>query len=352
MLHDFLSTNRGIIVARVRAKVAARTAPLATEEELENGIPLFLDQLIDILRSSDHASGVVTEGAARHGASLLKGGFTVAQVVHDYGGVCQVVTELAEETGAPIAADEFRVFNRCLDDAIAEAVTEYTRQREESIANQGLERLGEFAHELRNVIGAATVSFEVLRLGKVGLEGSTAGVLSRSLRRLSSLVDCSLTGVRLEAGLQSPERIVVRELVEEIAVGASMDAHGRGFTFSLASGEPEVAVFADRQLLAGSIGNLLQNAFKFSRPRSRISLKVSAADERVLIEVEDECGGLPPGKAAELFRPFERRGTNRTGIGLGLSISRKSVEASGGELRVRDIPGTGCVFTIDLPRSK
>ena len=196
------------------------------------------------------------------------------------------------------------------------------------------------------------MSFEVLRLGKVGLEGSTAGVLSRSLRRLSSLVDCSLTDVRLEAGLRSPERVLVRELVEEIAVGASMDAHGRGLTFSLASGDPEVEVYVDRQLLAGSIGNLLQNAFKFSRPRGLVSLKVSVADERVLIDVADECGGLPPGKAAELFRPFEQRGRDRTGLGLGLSISRKSVEASGGELRVRNIPGTGCVFTIDLPSFK
>ena len=142
MLHEFLSTHRATILARARAKVAARAVPRATEEELEKGIPLFLDQLIESLRSSDNASGAMAEGAARHGASLLKGGFTVAQVVHDYGGVCQIVTELAEETGAPIAADEFRVFNRCLDDAIAEAVTEYTRQREESIANQGLERLG------------------------------------------------------------------------------------------------------------------------------------------------------------------------------------------------------------------
>jgi signal transduction histidine kinase len=70
----------------------------------------------------------------------------------------------------------------------------------------------------------------------------------------------------------------------------------------------------------------------------------------VLVEVEDECGGLPPGKAAELFRPFQQAGSDRTGLGLGLSITRKSIEANGGLVRVRDIPGTGCVFTIDLPR--
>ena len=129
---------------------------------------------------------------------------------------------------APITADEFRIFNRCLDDAIAEAVTEYTRQREQSLTDEGREHLGELAHELRNAVGAAIVSFEVLRMGKVGLEGSTAGVLSRSLRRLAALMDGSLTEVRLESGLQSPERVSVRELIEESAASAAMEANARG----------------------------------------------------------------------------------------------------------------------------
>jgi signal transduction histidine kinase len=75
-----------------------------------------------------------------------------------------------------------------------------------------------------------------------------------------------------------------------------------------------------------------------------------SSTSRVLIEVEDECGGLPPGKAEELFLQFEQRGVDRTGLGLGLSISRRSVEADGGEIHVRDLPGVGCVFAIDLPR--
>jgi hypothetical protein len=89
------------------------------------------------------------------------------------------------------------------------------------------------------------------------------------------------------------------------------------------------------QLLAGAVTNLLQNAFKFARRGGHVSLGTSSTEDRVLIEVEDECGGLAPGKAEELFRPFERR---------------RSVEAIGGEIHVRDIPGHGCVFTIDLPR--
>jgi hypothetical protein len=129
-----------------------------------------------------------------------------------------------------------------------------------------------------------------------------------------------------------------------------MEASARGLAFAVTPVVPDVEIAVDRQLLAGAVTNLLQNAFKYTRPGGRVSLKTSSTDHHVLIEVEDECGGLPPGKAEELFRPFERRSTDRTGLGLGLSISRRSVKAIGGELRVRDVPGVGCVFTVDLPR--
>jgi signal transduction histidine kinase len=349
MLHEFLVTHRSAILARTRVNIAARRTPRATEDEIE-GIPLFLDQLTDKLRSPPEQSGAMVETASRHGRRLLERGFTVAQVVHDYGGVCQAVTELADETRAAITPDEFRIFNRCLDDAIAEAVTEYTRGREQSLTDEGREHLGELAHELRNAVGAALVSFEVLRMGKVGLEGSTAGVLSRNLRRLSALVDGSLTEARLASGLQAPERASVRELIEESAASAAMEANARGLTFRVQAGEAGIDVRVDRQLFAAALANLLQNAFKFTKHASTVSLDALATDGRVLIEVRDECGGLPPGHAPDLMRPFEQRGTDRSGLGLGLSITRKSVEANGGVLRVRDIPGRGCVFAIDLPR--
>jgi signal transduction histidine kinase len=350
VLHEFLTTNRGAIIARTRAKVAVRPAPRATEEELANGIPLFLDQLIDALQPSGPPSDAIAHGAAQHGRDLLKQGFTVAQVVHDYGGVCQAVTELAAEMKASITAAEFHTFNRCLDDAIAQAVTEYEEQRERSITEDGRARSGELAHELRNALGAAMLAFETITAGSVGPRGSTAALLGRSLRRLSTLIDSSVAQARLEAGVRMPERVSVPGFLEEVEVGAAMEATARGLTLGVTRGQPDVVVQVDRQLLAAAVSNLLQNAFKFSRAKGHVALTTSSTPDRVLIEVEDECGGLPPGKAEELFRRFEQRGRDRTGLGLGLSISRASVEADGGRIHVRDLPGTGCVFTIDLPR--
>ena len=82
------------------------------------------------LRNTHYVRDVGVAGSnpvALHGRELFREGFTIEQVVRDYGDVCQAVTKFAIETGAPISVDEFRTFNRCLDSAITGAVTEYVR---------------------------------------------------------------------------------------------------------------------------------------------------------------------------------------------------------------------------------
>ena len=101
--------------------------------------------------------------------------------------------------------------------------------------------------------------------------------------------------------------------------------------------EDGLIVEADRQVLTAVVINLLQNAFKFTRPGTTVVLRVVASVERVLIEVEDECGGLPGGNLNELFRPFEQRGADRTGLGLGLAFSRWGVEQNNGRIYARNL---------------
>jgi signal transduction histidine kinase len=350
MLHLFLTANAEEIVARSRAKVAARGTALPTEEELANGVALFLNQLIDRLRLVTLDTEAIEQSATLHGGELLAMGFTVSQVVRGYGDVCQVVTELATETGVAITASEFHTFNRCLDDAIANAVDEYERRRDAAVAREGAERLGVFAHELRNRVNVAMLAYTVLQDGTVGIGGSTSALLGQSLRELSHLVDRSVVGVRLDAGLAQRQRLSAADLIDEVAVGAALDARASGRTLTVHPVDRGVEVDADPLILSAALGNLLQNAFKFSKPRGQVSLRTTATAERVQIEVEDECGGLPAGSFEELFVPFSQRSAVRSGLGLGLSISRQGVEAMGGTLTVRDIPGKGCVFAIALPR--
>ena len=355
MLHEFLTQHRVDLIARTRAKVATRSSPRPTSGELEHGVPLFLAQLTDTLRREQQtpgrpASGEMAQSALRHGGELSEAGFTVAQVVHDYGDVCQAVTELAIELEVSIAAGEFRTLNRCLDEAIAQAVTEHARRRELSLSDRGTERLGFFAHELRNLLSSAMLAFDVLKSGTVGVGGSTGMVLGRNLVGLRDLIDRSLAAVRLEAGLQRRERVPLTELMEGVAL-APMEATVRGLQLTVTPVRTPGAIDVDRQLITAALANLLQNAFKFSRPNGHVVLTTDTTTStgRVLIDVEDECGGLPEGKADDLFLPFEQRSANRTGLGLGLAIARQSVETNGGVIRARNLPGKGCIFTIDLP---
>ena len=140
-MHQFLSNNRDELVARCKLKVAQRPLRAATAKQLAHGVPMFLDQLTRTLvaeNDDDAAASIAISGpsggdslalseigvsATAHGKELLNLGYTVDQVVHDYGDLCQAITDLAFERDAPFAVGEFRTLNRCLYNAIADAVT-------------------------------------------------------------------------------------------------------------------------------------------------------------------------------------------------------------------------------------
>ena len=354
MLHDFIAGNRDEIIRRCRGKVATRSVSPPTDTGIDHGVPVFLDQLVDALRLGLKSSTEIGRSAVQRGHTLLLQGFTVSQVVHGYGDVCQAITELAVEMRAPISPDDFGMLNRCLDDAIAGAVTEYGRGQNQFTSDResvrGNERLGCLAHELRNLINTAVIAFEILKTGNVGVAGSTGGVLHRSLMGLRDLIDRSLAEVRLTQGVQNREQFQVSEFIEELALAATLEANARGITLAVTAVADGVSIQADRQVLAAAVGNLLQNAFKFTRPRTTVTLRVCACAERVLIEIQDECGGLPDENLNDLFRPFQQRSADRTGLGLGLGLSRAGIEANSGRIHARNLPGRGCVFTVDLPR--
>ena len=354
MLHEFIALNRAEIIRRCRAKVSARSMPPPTPAEIDHGVPVFLDQLQNALRFGASMTSEISVSALKHGHDLLRQGFTVSQVVHDYGDICQAITELAVEAEAPISTEDFRTLNRCLDDAIAGAVTEYGRERNQSGIDgesaRGSERLGFFVHEMRNLISTASYAFEVLKTGNVGVGGSTGKVLERSLVAQRALISRSLAEIRLTQGVQNREPILVAEFIAEVAANAELESNARNIRLTVVCAEDGARVEADRQILAAVVMNVLQNAFKFTKPGTTVTLRVGAGTERVLIEIQDECGGLPGANTTDLFRPFEQRGVDRSGVGLGLAFSRWAVEANHGRIYARNLPDRGCVFTVDLPR--
>jgi hypothetical protein len=180
-LDQFIDQNSAELIRRCRVKVATRQSPASTEAEIDGGVRLFLSQLSHELRHGPSQNNVISEGATQQGHDLLVRGFTISQVVHGYGDVCQSITDLAVETDAPISTDDFRTLNRCLDDAIAGAVTEFSRA-------QDVTRDGESV-EMRGLLMTATTAFEVLQTGNVGVGGSTGALIARSLRAIEALLN-------------------------------------------------------------------------------------------------------------------------------------------------------------------
>jgi hypothetical protein len=213
MLHEFLRTHRNELIKRCRGKVSERSAPPVTQSEIDHGVPLFLDQLVEALRceeakpASQHGGVLDSPGttaasvensrtAAVHGKELLDRGYTVGQVVRDYGDICQAVTQLAMETRAPVSVDEFQTFNRLLDNAISDAVSSFGHHRDASISARGVrdqrEWRGSLGDEQRALIDIAVNAFDALKVGQVGLRGATGALLETSLQKLRALIDESL----------------------------------------------------------------------------------------------------------------------------------------------------------------
>ncbi|MEO7273086.1 MAG: HAMP domain-containing sensor histidine kinase [Vicinamibacterales bacterium] len=353
MFHEFITTYRTEIIARSREKLTARPWPTATTTELDNGVPLFLTQLAQTLDREASGPAVSTTGigatASLHARELLALGFTVSQVVHDYGDICQAVTELAIEMKAPITTEEFHTLNRCLDTAIAEAVTEYARLTAESRSLEEAERSGLVAHETRDLLNTALLAFAAIKRGSVAINGSTAAVLSRSLAALKDLVDTTLADIRMTAKSQRRQILSVQSLVNDLVATSGLQADSRGVHLDVEPAEAALEVMGDPQLLTSAAMNLLSNAFKFTPASGRVVLRAYRRDTHAVIEVEDQCGGIPD-STGDPFRSFgEQRGSDRTGLGLGLFIARKAIRAHGGDIYIRNLPGKGCVFSIEIP---
>lgn len=372
MLHEFLLKNRRTLIDLCRANVASRSGRREIDADFSYGIPVFLDQLIHTLKA-EQASGPVQSqkisgpgggpsarselgiSAASHGRELSAHGFTVEQVVHDYGDLCQAITALAFECNVSIEVQEFRTLNRCLDNGIADAVTAFTYQRalmsnerEGQALNQ---RLGFLARELRSHIDVATQAVGIIKSGKVGLSGATSTLLDKSLARLREIVEKTLAGVRLESGMAAQRQpICVADLLTEIEASALPQARHKGCSFRASAVDRSLAVEVDQELLLSALGILVQNAIKFTKSGTCVVLSAHADADRIQIDVKDHCGGLPPGDKEDMFIPFKHYSGEKSGLGLGLAICRRSVEANNGILSVHNVPGSGCVFSIVLPR--
>ena len=214
MLHEFVTSHRNALISRCQNKAALRFTPSKAPATIDYGVPLFLEQLVDILRLAQTGAGSDSEAepepapapteigrtAALHGTELLRLGYSVDQVVHGYGDVCQSVTELAIEENAQISADEFRTLNLCLDNAIADAVTSFGRSRQLVINDQAEtlhQRLDSFSDEHKRLADIAIQAYGAIKRGNIGFSGATGTLLGHTLEELRYLPARALPDIRL-----------------------------------------------------------------------------------------------------------------------------------------------------------
>lgn len=358
MLHEFLIKERQHILDLCHAKLLEVSASKSTSEEMDGGLPIFYDEFIEVLRADEEKTkttdnstpqNIHRDSAVRRGRESFNLGYTVSQVVHGYGTLCQAITEYASNHSESISAHEFNRLNFCLDVAIAESVTEFAEGQRNTVARKEVLRLGYLAHEMRNALSNAAMAHQMIKKGVVGIGGSTNMVLEEALQRMKNIIDRSLAEVRLQGQpTLDMRRCRIIDLISEVEATAVLEANDRSVRLHVRI-PPNLVILVDRHLMVSAISNLVQNAIKFTKADGHVWIRCLAKENRVLIEVEDQCGGLPPGKVDSLFEPFIQKDLNTTGVGLGLSISRGAIELCEGTISARDIPGRGCVFTIDLP---
>jgi hypothetical protein len=174
-------------------------------------------------------------------------------------------------------------------------------------------------------------------------------VLQRSLVRIGDLIDRTISEVRLQtAAAPTFETVRLVDVFDQISPLLTLEAAKRQEVLEIAF-DREIDVETDRQLLTSALSNIAQNAIKYTRPHGHVSVHAQRADGKIVIDVADECGGLAPGTADLLFKPFERGKSDRPGLGLGLSVGARAMKSVNGAIHVRDLPGKGCVFSIELP---
>jgi signal transduction histidine kinase len=350
MLQELLIDHKDEILALTRRNTLQRPGVHPQSGKLAEGLPLFYKALVEVFRNAEAPGETQLTGG--HGRELFNLGYTVVQVVNAYGALCQAVTETAEKLHADISAREFSLLNATLDRAIAEAVAEFELAQTQVATLKDAQRLGTLVNQLRTCLETVLVAHESIKKGLVSVAGSTNSLMERNLVRMADILDGAVTGIRVRSEPQPvirPVRLI--DAVSEVEIVSAAEGRMRDVSLSIHV-DPKLTVLVDRNHIVSTLANLLQNAVKFSRSGGIVVIRSVERRDTASIDIEDQCGGLPKGRVEDLFQPFSQKSADRTGVGLGLPLSRRAMEMNKGSLTAVDLPGKGCIFTVTLPRAR
>jgi signal transduction histidine kinase/CheY-like chemotaxis protein len=368
---------------RQRAVLEQPHASRLHHDALLDHLPTFLHQMSRSLAVAVHeGNGWHTPPAGEHGEQRWEHGWSLAEVVRDYQILRLVIAEHLEETlTRPLRGRETMAVGLVLDEAITVSVGAFNRHQQEAVrraereqAEQDRKALQEaqrhkdeflavLGHELRNPLAPLRNALHVLHVR--GADPPTVawahGVAERQTHLLTRLVDDLLDVSRISRGkiLLRNEEVDLGRLIGSIVADHQRVIENSGLTLETDLPAGPVWVRGDPVRLTQVVGNLLNNAVKFTDPGGRVLVRVALVDDgkRAQVTVRDTGIGIAPDMLPRVFELFaqaeQSRSRSRGGLGLGLALVRGLVELHGGEARAASAgPGQGAEFTIGLPVSQ
>jgi signal transduction histidine kinase len=218
------------------------------------------------------------------------------------------------------------------------------------------ELLANVSHELRTPLARIRVALELAAEGDLEKARRYLGEIGQDLAELDGLVEDVLTTARLDAGVAGGLRkddgpVDLAQVAAEAAGRFRAGHEGRSLEVQVEGELP--ALEGDPGLLRRLLGNLLDNAAKYSEPADPVHLTVRRDGAGAVIEVRDHGIGIPAEDLPRLFTPFFRTDRSRArgtgGTGLGLALARRIAEAHGGTIAAESAPGAGTTFRVRLP---
>ena len=361
-LYELITAERASIMGRFVDLIIGNegaNAPEATRRsEIIDHLPQFLDSLTEALDHAVDSEETVDQrlsAAAAHGVQRLRLGFDIEAVVREYGVLRECVLAVAKSKGLVVSVAEFSVLARRIDAGTAMALTEYVAHKHaalEKALRAREEGVAVVSHDLRSPLTSIVLSANGLAsfLSPSCREMTMVATILRATDDMTRMIRDLLDLAAIDAGKVPTELTVtsVQALLEDAFASFQPRAQSRGLTLSLDI-DPGVSCFCDPAHIRRVLGNLLENALKFTEPPGTVRVAARADGERARIEVINTGIGISPEHLPHLFERFWRApGTARTGTGLGLHIARGLVEACGGTMGLASTPAT-TTFWFTLP---
>jgi signal transduction histidine kinase len=311
---------------------------------------IFLEEMIRSLRQDPTGRAAIGNDVAReHGRQRHGLGTGLAQLVREYGLCSEATVEVAHEQGETLSAEAQVALSRFLFIATSEAVDEYVAREVGRHQQAGADHRALIVEELTGPLSVVQQSLDAFgdRLSK-----DDAAALQLGMERANLL----LRGAPGDASVSTPaseltsEALRLRDIVDDAMQRAASQASQRGVQLK-SEVDPGMTVTGDRSLLLSALSDLIVNAATCTKLGSVVTTRARVAEGRLVVEVQDQCGGLDSQRIAVVFGAFRAPSAAakapRPSVGLALTV--EAVEALSGTLNVSNDVGVGCRFVIDLP---